>query len=64
MMAVRLRVPVVPVRIRGLFEVYSVHDAWPRRGPVEVVVGKPMTFPANTPYEAAAQALAVEIGKL
>src|SRR5437667_5496369 len=34
MMAIRLQVPIVPIRISGLFEIYSVHDSWPKRGPV------------------------------
>jgi long-chain acyl-CoA synthetase len=55
MMAVQLRIPVVPCRIRGLFEIYSIHDSWPRRGPVEVHFGRPMTFPEGTRYEEAAQ---------
>jgi long-chain acyl-CoA synthetase len=42
MMAIRLRVPIVPVHIRGLFEVLSVHDDWPRRGPVQVSFGRPL----------------------
>ena len=64
MMAVRLRVPVVPVRIQGLYEIYSIHDSWPRRGPVEVSFGKPMTFPEGTRYEEAAEALEIEVRKL
>jgi long-chain acyl-CoA synthetase len=55
MMAVRLGVPVVPMRLSGLYEVYSPHDSWPRPGPVRVSVGKPMSFGANTPYGEAAE---------
>lgn len=56
MMAVRLRVPVVPIRIRGLYEIYSVHDSWPRRGPIEVTFGAALSFGANQDYaDAAAQ---------
>ncbi|HEY2382561.1 MAG TPA: AMP-binding protein [Terriglobia bacterium] len=54
MMAVRLRVPVVPIRIRGLYEIYSVHDSWPRRGPVEVSIGTPLRFHPDTSYAEAA----------
>ena len=64
MMAVRLRVPVVPVRIKGLYEIYSIHDSWPRRGPVEVSFGRAMTFPEGMRYEEAAEMLAAEVRKL
>jgi long-chain acyl-CoA synthetase len=64
MMAVRLRVPVVPIRLRGLFEIYSLHDSWPRRGPVEVSIGRAMNFPADMRYEDVTTAVADAIGAL
>ena len=57
MMAVRLRVPVVPIRLSGLFEIYSLHDSWPRRGPIRVSIGPPLTFAAGAGYEEAARRL-------
>ena len=57
MMALRLRVPVVPIRLSGLYEIYSVKDSWPRRGPVRVSIGRPMSFPAHISYEDAARRL-------
>jgi long-chain acyl-CoA synthetase len=54
MMAVRLRVPVVPIRLSGLYEIYSIHDSWPRRGPVRVSIGKPLSFRADMSYDEAA----------
>lgn len=54
MMAVRLRVPVVPIRLRGLYEIYSVHDSWPKLGPVRVSIGPPLSFNADTSYADAA----------
>ena len=57
MMAVRLRVPIVPIRLQGLYEIYSVHDSWPRRGPIHVSIGRPLSFPADTRYEDAAHRL-------
>ena len=51
MMVVRLRAPVVPIRIAGLYEIYSVHDSWPRRGPIHVSIGPPQWFGAETAYE-------------
>jgi long-chain acyl-CoA synthetase len=44
LMAVRLGIPVVPVHIRGLFEVLSVQDSWPRPGPVRLRFGKSLYF--------------------
>jgi long-chain acyl-CoA synthetase len=55
MMAVRLRVPVVPICLSGLYEIYSVHDSWPRIGPIRVAIGPPMSFDPNAPYEEAAR---------
>jgi long-chain acyl-CoA synthetase len=44
LMATRLRVPVVPVHLAGLFEIYSSHHHWPQRGPVKVTFGAPLHF--------------------
>jgi long-chain acyl-CoA synthetase len=57
MMAVRLRVPVVPIRLSGLYEIYSIHDSWPRRGPVHVSIGGAIEFPADLAYEEATRRL-------
>jgi long-chain acyl-CoA synthetase len=54
MMAVLLRIPVVPVRLRGLYEIYSVRDSWPRLGPVRVSIGPALSFNADTNYAEAA----------
>lgn len=57
LMAVRLGVPVVPIRLEGLFEIYSIHHEWPEPGPLRVRFGEPLRFPAQTDYERAAQAI-------
>ena len=57
MMAVRLRIPIIPVRITGLFEVYSIHDKWPKPGPVEITFGQPVRFPATASFESVARTL-------
>ncbi|HYR43017.1 MAG TPA: hypothetical protein VER98_08340, partial [Terriglobia bacterium] len=56
-MAVRLRVPVVPIRLYGLYEIYSVHDSWPRRGPIRVAIGKPLSFSSHMSYAEVARRL-------
>jgi long-chain acyl-CoA synthetase len=48
LMAIRLQVPVIPIALVGLYEVFSVHDHWPRRGYVRVIFGKPLRFPSHT----------------
>lgn len=42
LMATRLHTAVVPIHIKGLFEIYSIHDSWPRRGTLKVTFGAPM----------------------
>ncbi|HKW97086.1 MAG TPA: AMP-binding protein [Bryobacteraceae bacterium] len=44
LMAVELRVPVVPIHLRGLFEIYSIHQEWPQPGKVKVSFGRPLHF--------------------
>jgi long-chain acyl-CoA synthetase len=57
LMAVRLHVPIVPIRLSGLYEIYSIHDSWPRRGPVRVLIGQPMSFRTTDSYEEIANQL-------
>ena len=64
MMAVRLRIPVVPIYIGGMFQVYSREDSWPKTGRVHVSIGKPMRFAANARIEDATQAIRDAIVKL
>ncbi len=55
MMAVRLQIAVIPVHIAGLFNVYSIHDRWPKPGRARVSFGKPLQFHSNTAFESAAK---------
>ncbi|MBI4220595.1 MAG: AMP-binding protein [Chloroflexi bacterium] len=57
LIAVELGVPVVPVFIDGTFEVLSRDERWPRRGPVHVTFGSPLTFGRDTAYSEATQAI-------
>ncbi len=54
MMAILLRLPIVPIYIEGLYALYSVHDSWPKRGPVHVSFGQPLRFTVET-YDEVAQ---------
>ena len=51
MLAARLDIPVVPMRIDGLFAMKMGGRKIARRGELTVVVGKPMRFPSETPAE-------------
>ena len=54
LMARRLGVPVIPVRLQGLFAIYSVHDSWPHTGKVRVRFGSPIRPQPGEPHEAIA----------
>ena len=62
LMAMRLRVPVVPIHIQGAFEVFAVHDNWPRTGPVQVRIGAPLRLRGD--YHAAARRIESEFREL
>lgn len=64
LMATRLRTPVVPVHLRGLFEIYSIHDSWPRRGTVRVRFGAPLHFEQEPDEAAATRAIEDAITKM
>jgi len=64
LMSVRLRIPVVPLFVKGLYEVYSVHDSWPKAGPVEIFVGRPLEFASDTDYTTAAREIEDAVRKL
>jgi long-chain acyl-CoA synthetase len=54
LIAGQLKVPVVPVRLRGLDRVLHRHARWPRIGRVEVSFGKPLCLRGND-YDALAK---------
>ncbi len=51
-----LGLPVVPIVIRGLFEILPIGARWPRRGTAEVTIGTPLTFEGEQPAEITARA--------
>ncbi|MFQ5793177.1 MAG: lysophospholipid acyltransferase family protein [Acidobacteriota bacterium] len=55
LMAVRLKVPVVPVHLEGMFQILSMHDSWPKTGAVRMRVGAPLRFEGDRDYEEATQ---------
>ena len=54
LMAVRLKLAVVPIHLDGLFAILSYRDRWPKTGPVRVRVGKPIHFEESESFENAA----------
>lgn len=51
MLAARLNIPVVPMRIDGLHEIAAVNRKIAHRGELKVTIGKPTRFPPDTPPE-------------
>jgi len=51
MLAARLNIPVLPLRIDGLYEMKTAGRKIAHRGELKVVIGKPMTFPPDTAPE-------------
>lgn len=65
-LAHRLGVPVVPIRIHGTYEAWSRHDKWPKGGSFKVVIGEPVAPPeiaANEDQDAAYQRYADMVQK-
>jgi long-chain acyl-CoA synthetase len=50
-LAARLNVPVLPLRIDGLYEMKLKGHKIARPGQLRVIIGKPMRFPPDTPPE-------------
>jgi 1-acyl-sn-glycerol-3-phosphate acyltransferase len=64
MMARRLSVPVVPIHLQGVYEVYSIHHEWPKPGRVTARIGRPQRFDAAGDYIEAAQAVEQAVREL
>ena len=64
LMGVRLEVPVVPVRVDGLFQVFPAGSRWPRRGPVSVTFGEPVRLEQGQGYSEAAAEVRRAVKKL
>ena len=55
LLAMRLKLPVIPIHLDGLFAILSYRDRWPKPGPVRVHVGKPIHFDESESFENAAR---------
>ncbi len=50
LMGVRLRAPVVPLLLEGLFEIMPVGSGWPKRGRARLKIGEPLYSRENEDY--------------
>jgi len=64
LLATRLNVPVVPVRLSGTFELKAASKKWAAPGQIKVTVGKPVDFRDSDPPEQIAQDLRSRVAKL
>ena len=58
LLAVRLQAPVIPIHLSGLFDILSVNDRWPKRGPVRVRFGEALWFRESQDYREVTQTIA------
>jgi long-chain acyl-CoA synthetase len=63
-MAVRLGIPVVPLHIQGLYEVFPVDATWPRPGPVRLRFGSPIRFRETDDSREAAKSIEQAVQRL
>ncbi len=64
LMATRLGVPVVPIHLKGMYRVYSVHHSWPETGAVRMQVGRPLRFAEDRKVEEVAREIEEAVHKL
>src|SRR5487761_720188 len=64
LLATRLHLPVVPVRIDGLFELKQAGRKFARAGDVRVTIGTPVTFAADADAEEIARELERRVAEL
>ena len=57
LLANNLRIPILPMRIDGLFEIKCAGKRIARPGKIQIRIGKPVEFAAETPPEEIARAL-------
>ncbi len=64
LLATRLQVPVVPIRLDGLFELKQNHRSFARPGQVRVTIGRPVRFSAGQNPEEVARELQRRVEEL
>jgi long-chain acyl-CoA synthetase len=64
LLATRLHIPVVPIRLDGLFELKQKDRSFARPGHVKVTIGKPVRFSADQDPEEIAKELQRRVEEL
>jgi long-chain acyl-CoA synthetase len=64
LLAQNLKIPVVPVRIDGAYEVREAHSLFNRPGRIRVHIGKPMEFPAGSDPQQIAKEIEQRVASL
>ncbi len=64
LMGIRLRAPVVPLRLEGLFEIMPVGSRWPRRGRARLKIGAPLHFQQDEEFVEFAARVKAAVGAL
>jgi long-chain acyl-CoA synthetase len=59
-----LKLPVVPMRVDGAYEIREAHSMFNRPGRIRVHIGKPVEFPAGSDAQEIAQVLEKCVGDL
>jgi long-chain acyl-CoA synthetase len=57
LLAENLRIPIIPMRLDGVWQMKREHRRLARHGEISVRVGAPVTFPADTPPDTIARTL-------
>jgi long-chain acyl-CoA synthetase len=64
LLASNLRIPLVPIRIDGAYEVREAHSKFNRPGRIQVHIGKPVEFPAGSDPNEIARILEQRVAEL
>ncbi|HXO88397.1 MAG TPA: lysophospholipid acyltransferase family protein, partial [Candidatus Acidoferrales bacterium] len=64
LLAARLKVPVVPMRLEGLYERRIANKSWAPPGTVHVTIGAPVRFDENKAAEEIARELELQVAAL
>ena len=64
LLAANLKIPVVPLRIDGAYEVREAHSLFNRPGRIRVHIGKPVEFPAGTDPQEMVRVLEQRVAEL
>jgi long-chain acyl-CoA synthetase len=63
-LAQNLRIPILPMRLDGIWQMKRQHRRLARRGEITVRIGAPITFPPATPPDEIARELESQVRKL